>query len=104
MPERAPERVDWALERAVQAEMSGPEAPVFGQSTYADGGASGGTHILLGTALMIGSFWMLMGVNDENNFYNAFAPIAAPVFFIGGTLEVGYGFYKLVRNSNSGFR
>lgn len=103
-PERAPERVDWALERAVQAEMNGPEAPVFGQSAYAEGGTQGGTHILIGTALMVGSFWMLMGVTDEDNFYNSFMPIAAPAVFIGGAVEVGYGFYRVVKTWDSGFR
>lgn len=103
MPAPATERVDWALERAVHAEMSLPEAPVFRQSGYAEGGTSGGTHILIGTALMIGSFWLLMGVNDEDNFYNAAMPIVAPAAFFGGAIEVGYGVYKVAKNWNSGF-
>lgn len=104
MPERIPERVDQALERAVHAELGLPDAPKFGESQFASGGTPGGTHILIGSALMVGSFWLLAGLSDEGNFFDAIIPIAAPVFFIGGAVEVVYGIVKVVKDWNSGFK
>jgi hypothetical protein len=72
---------------------------------FATGGVSGGTHILIGSALMIGSAWVLLGYqpDGEDNLVSKLAPIVSPVMFFGGAAEVVYGIVRVVKDWNSGF-
>ena len=70
--------------------------------SFGEGGVSGGTHLLLGTAMAVGGTWLMLslGKGAEDNAANDVFLIAAPVVAIGGVAEMVYGVVKMIRTRN----